>query len=493
MMTHRPQSPEYDAIVLGSGLGGLFAAALLSQKGLSILLLREKAATASCVRDGYHFVPFSDFSERQARPEVLKWLWDTLGLSPASPVPREARPPGRVSPVSKYGAPFQVILPSSRIDLFEDRGKLRKEWEREFPGEATRVDEFHNRMDLVARSLTEGRPEPRTWPFCLSGSRGLLMKWFSSDPTLDLTSFSKEFQQFIRLRLFSWASFVTEEFPESLAAFFLSRDRSSLPFPSSAFEDLKKRLLSAVVDQGGKVEEVDGIEEANSRWTGDATVFSGKDKKEHRSRVLIINMPLHRLAEIPGSLGERVSRYRKRIRPRYVSVPLFLGLHEGVIPVGMRNLLVSMADLEKSDEGGNTLFISLSPEGEKSEAPEGRRAVTVQSLVPTDQLDRSNLMGHQNAVIRHLKRLIPYLDQFMDFADFNWTMDQVTRWPHWGYPHFIDETPAGFRWKQGILPTRLSGGLYLTGKETFPYLGLEGEMMSGWKVASAVMKKLGRS
>jgi phytoene dehydrogenase-like protein len=161
--------------------------------------------------------------------------------------------------------------------------------------------------------------------------------------------------------------------------------------------------------------------------------------------------------------------------------------------VGMRNLLVSMADLEKSDEGGNTLFISLSPEGEKSEAPEGRRAVTVQSLVPTDQLDRSNLMGHQNAVIRHLKRLIPYLDQFMDFADFNWTMDQVTRWPHWGYPHFIDETPAGFRWKQGILPTRLSGGLYLTGKETFPYLGLEGEMMSGWKVASAVMKKLGRS
>jgi len=62
-------------------------------------------------------------------------------------------------------------------------------------------------------------------------------------------------------------------------------------------------------------------------------------------------------------------------------------------PRGMRDLLVSIADLEKPYEGGNILFISLSPAGEEREAPEGRRAVTVQSLVPMGKLDRTQPHG----------------------------------------------------------------------------------------------------
>jgi hypothetical protein len=88
------------------------------------------------------------------------------------------------------------------------------------------------------------------------------------------------------------------------------------------------------------------------------------------------------MAEVPGTLGEKLSRYRRRIRPGYVSIPLFLGLQEKVIPVGMRDLLVSIADLEKPYEGGNILFIRLSPAGERR--PRGQEAVTVQSLVPME-------------------------------------------------------------------------------------------------------------
>lgn len=480
-------------IILGSGLGGLTAAALLSRKGLSVLLLREKASESSFERDGYHFVPFSSFSERCVRPEILKWLSHVLPLSPSSPAREEAGQPRKKSPPSKDRVSFQVLLPNSRIDLFEDRGKLLKEWEREFSEEAARLDEFHNRMDPLARMLKDERPELGDWPFCLSESRGLLTRWFSSDPTLDLSSFSREFQRLIHLQIISWGNLMTDQFPEPLAAYFLSRDRSSIPFPASASEDLKRRILAALVDRGGRVEEIDEIGEAASHWREGVTIVSGKDKKEFRSRVLIINAPLHRIAQVPGKLGGKLSRHRTRIKPRYVSIPLFLGLQEKVIPVGMRNLLVSIADPEKPYEGGNTLFISLSPGGEKREAPEGRRAVTVQSLVPMGKLDRTSLLDHQKTVMEHLQRLIPYLDRYTDFAEFNWTLDQVSRWPHWGYPHFIYETSAGFHWRDGIVPTRLSRRIYFTGKENIPYLGLEGEMMSGWKVANAVMKKLGKS
>ena len=369
MMNHQPQTSEQDVIVLGSGLGGLTAAALLSRKGLSVLLLREKASGSSCVRDGYHFVPFSNFSERQVRPEIVKWLSDVLALSPSSPPPEEADHPERKSTFSKDRVSFQVLLPNSRIDLFAEREKLLKEWEREFPEEATRLDEFHHKMDLLARKLKKGRSKLNAWPFCLSESRGFFTRGFTSDTTLDLSSFSREFQQLIRLQLISWGSFMTDEFPEPLAAYLLSRDRLSLPFPASDSEDLKRRILAALVDRGGRIEEIDGIEEAKSHWRRGVTIISGEDKKEFRSRVLIINAPLHRMAQVPGTVGERLSRYRTRIRPRYVCLPLFLGLQEEVIPVGMRNLLVSVADLEKPYEGGNALFISLSPEGERERPP----------------------------------------------------------------------------------------------------------------------------
>jgi phytoene dehydrogenase-like protein len=493
MMSHQPQTPEHDVIILGSGLGGLTAAGLLSRKGLSVLVLREKASESSFVRDGYHFVPFSNFSERVVRPEILKWLSNVLPLSPSSPAPEVAAQPRKKSPPSKDRVPFQAILPNSRIDLFEDRRKLLKEWEREFPKEVARLDEFQQEMDLLARKLKEGKPELSAWPFCVSEPRGFFTRWFSPDRPLDLSLFSREFQQFTRLRLVSQGNFMTDKFPEPLAASLLSGDRSSLPFPASVSEALKKRILASLVDRGGRVEEVDGIEGATIHWRRGVTIVSGKDKKEFQSRVLVINAPLHRMAEVPGTLGEKLSRHGARIRPGYVSIPLFLGLQEKVIPVGMRDLLVSIADLEKPYGGGNTLFISLSPEGEKREAPEGKRAVTVQSLVPMGKLDRTSLMDHQKAVMEHLARLIPYLDRYTDFVEFDWTLDQVSRWPHWGYPHFVYETSSGFQWEDGILPVRLSRGVYLSGKESFPYLGLEGEVWSGWKVAGAILKKLAKS
>ena len=59
-----------------------------------------------------------------------------------------------------------------------------------------------------------------------------------------------------------------------------------------------------------------------------------------------------------------------------------MGIRDKVVPGGMRDLLVSIRDLEKPYEEGNVLCLRLSPRGDEGEAPEGRRALTVQSLAP---------------------------------------------------------------------------------------------------------------
>ena len=116
--------------------------------------------------------------------------------------------------------------------------------------------------------------------------------------------------------------------------------------------------------------------------------------------------------------------------------------------------------------------------------------MTVQSLLPVRALDETSFMEHREAVISHLRRLIPFLDDHIEFIDVNWARELICRRAQWSYPHFLYEASSDFRWREGILPLRIAKDLYVTGKENFPYLGLEGEALGGWMAAEHLLKKL---
>ena len=88
--------------------------------------------------------------------------------------------------------------------------------------------------------------------------------------------------------------------------------------------------------------------------------------------------------------------------------------------------------------------------------------------------------------MKHLNHVIPFLDRYIDLSDFEWAGRHVGRW---SYPHFLYETTGPFDWRAGVIPTRLSNDLYFTGKENFPYLGLEGEVLSGLLAANQILEK----
>jgi hypothetical protein len=75
----------------------------------------------------------------------------------------------------------------------------------------------------------------------------------------------------------------------------------------------------------------------------------------------------------------------------------------------------------------------------------------------------------------------------MEFIDSDWGNEQIR---HRSYPHFLNESAVEYRWREGLAPTRISKNLYLAGNENFPYLGLEGEVLSGWMVAREISKKV---
>jgi hypothetical protein len=103
-----------------------------------------------------------------------------------------------------------------------------------------------------------------------------------------------------------------------------------------------------------------------------------------------------------------------------------------------------------------------------------------------EQRDPGSLDEHLKGVIRHLDHLFPFLEDYLEFTDWSWAKEQFLCW---SFPHFLYETNHEFNWGEGAVPARLSKNLYFVGKENFPYLGLEGEVISARVVEKELFEK----
>ena len=483
---------EYEVIVVGSGLGGLAAAALLAYHNHKVLLLKESPYHPVYVKEGYRFVPFSNFSERRLRLALLQKISQALNLSFPTHEGEDTRKSETKSERPKQEVAFQVILPKARIHLFCHRSMLQMEWKREFPKELSQIENFYREMDRIQSLLKKMKTEDSWSVFPLRPSPWI-KRWFpfKSLPkeTMGekLSSFSKEFRQFIQLQLISWGNVYSDSFPIFLTSHLLSSGEAEKWVSNIDAEKVAKGIFEKFFQSGGIVEEIEGVEKIEiGWWKRRFTLTLTGEKKTIRSKFLILNSPPHRLSSFLGKREKLLSKWRKKIQPRYALLPIFLGIDEKVVPVGMRDLLVSIMDLEKPYEGGNVLFLSLSPKGDETAAPEGKRALMVESLIPVEKWDESSLDEHLKSIMKHLHYLFPFLEKYIEFTDWSWANKQFLCW---SYPHFIYETRHDLKWGEGVVPTRISKSLYFIGKENFPYLGLEGEVISGWMVAKQILKK----
>jgi len=482
----------YEVIVLGSGLAGLVAGTFLSQKGHKVLLLKENKYRPSHSKDGYRFVPFSNFSERRLKLSLLEEISQSLDLSSFTD-DREGEGKAEKKPVKlKEDVGFQVILPKARIDLFSQLSKFEREWKREFPKEVAPIVNFYNEIERVQHLLEKRMTEEGSRSVFPMRPRSLARRWFSYEPfpkgrmSKMLSPFSKEFRKFIQLQLISRTSLFSDQFPIPAAAQVLFNDDVDEWGSKADIEKLRERIFEKFFQSGGRMEEIEGVEKVVKKWRKGFAISLKGERRIFRSKFLILDSPLHLLSNLLAERGKRLSKWGKKICPRYVLVPLFLGIRENVVPVGMKDLLVSIYDLEKPYERGNVLFIAIRPRGDETEAPEGKRAVTVESLMDFGEWDEDSLVEHQKEVMKHLHHLFPFLDKYIEFTDWTWVTEQCRCW---SYPHFLYEVTPDFRWSKGVVPTRISRDLYFTGKENFPYLGLEGEVLSGWMVGQEILKK----
>ncbi len=487
------QGDKYEVIILGTGLGGLIAGAYLSKEHHSVLLLRENQYPSSYKEKGYRFIPFSNFSEKRIKGTLLKRISKDLDIpSCISHHGEETRRDEKKLKKPKQKVAFQVILPKSRIDLFYQRSMLQMELEREFPKERAQIENFYTEIEKLQPLLMMEMAKEKPGSFFPIQPRSLIKRGWPFSPfpkgRVDqrLAPFSREFKEFIKLQWVSRGNLFPDQYPISLANYLLSHDGTEEWESEIDSEILRENVLEKFSQSGGKIEEIERVDRVEKRWRKGFNLFLKGNEKTFQSKFLIFNSPLHRLSDLSGKKGRRVSKWEERIRPRYVLIPLFLGVREKVIPVGMRDLLVSILDLNKPYEGGNLLFLSLSQKGDETEAPDERRALTVESLMIPEKWDSDSFAEHQKGVMKHLYSLIPFLEEHVEFMDWDWANHH---YPCWSYPHFFYETRSHFQWREGVIPNQISRGFYFIGKENFPYLGMEGEVLNGLMVAQQILKK----
>ncbi len=486
------QGDEYKVVILGSGLGGLIAGTYLSRGHQPVLLLRENQYQSSYEEKGYRFMPFSNFSEKRIKGTLLERISKDLDIPSFVSQSGDARWNETKLKKPKQKVAFQVILPKSRIDLFHQRSMFQMELEREFPKEIGPIEKFYTEMEKLQPLLKMEKVKGKPGSFFPIRPRSLIKRWWPFNPLPEgridqrLAPFSREFREFIKLQWVSRGNLFSDQIPISLANYLLFQDGSDEWESEIDLGILREEILREFFQSGGKIEEIERVEKMEKRWGRGMPLSLKGDGRAFRSQFLIFNSPLHRLSALLGKKGRRLAKWGERIHPRYVLIPLFLGVREKVIPVGMRDLLVSILDLNKPYEGGNLLFLSLSQKGDETKAPGEKRALTVESLMAPEKWDSDSFAEHQRGVMKHLSYLFPFLEEHTELMDWDWANHH---YPCWSYPHFFYETPSHFQWREGMVPNQISKDFYFIGKENFPYLGIEGEVLSGLMVAQQILEK----
>jgi len=478
----KSDSKVFDVVILGTGLSGLIAATQLAKEHRSVLLLKEKRYCSFFKRDGYCFIPFSNFSEKLVQTGPLKKVFYSIG--------RRGDPSGRGR--AEQDIFYQVVLPGARIDVYREPSRLKREWKREFPDELNQIENFYGELGRIKQLLIKIKNKEPAGSFFPIQNRSLLRRWLTfdnlpkggTDPWL--STFSSEFKKFIELQMISRGNLLSGSFPLSLVSYLLLSDKEDDWGREVDLETVTKDLFEKLGQSGGRVEEVEDVESIEIKGRKSFSLHLKGDERIIRARSLILNSPLHCVSGFFGKRGKALTGWSKKIRPRYVLVPIFLGIRERVIPVGIRDLLISVQNSEKPYEGGNLLLLSLSRKGDVNQAPEGKRALTVMSLSPLNGSEKSNLSELKDGMMNHLIHLFPFLENHIEFIDRTWTEDQMKSW---SYPHYYYEINSEIEWRNGVVPTRISKHLYYAGRENFPYLGLEGEVLSGLLIGTQILKR----
>jgi len=485
----RPPDPVYDAVVIGSGVGGLITANLLARERLKVLLVEQHYMVGGYCstfrRGGYTFDAATHFYPLLGNPETLTGkLLGELGVTTGWV---------KMDPVDTFHLPD-----GTRFAVPADFDAYLAKLKGQFPEEAGALDDFFTAVREVyllgLLHYFRGRAETERLALYRDLTLGeALDRWFR-DPRLKLlltadcphwgsppSRISFVFDSMLRL-----SYFLGNYYPQGGSQAFA--DELALRFEERGGHILTSTAARRIVIEGGAARGVE-VETLRGPLAGPRSTV--------RAGVVISNADLTQTLEElvgerhlpPGTLGEL-----RRLRATFPCWLTHLGLRD--VP---REVLEEAQgyywdswDIDRVGRGALRFKLFAPTLYEPAMAPEGRQVLIVQKVLEMDYDAVGDWTAHkremEDFIFGHLERVIPGIGARVAVrtsasARTSWRFTWNRGGAMLGWEMSPDQLGEGRPDLETAVP-----GLYCVGHWTRPGGGITPVIVSAQQVARRVLR-----
>ncbi|WP_010198641.1 phytoene desaturase family protein [Bacillus sp. m3-13] len=494
-----------DAIVIGTGFGGITAAALLAKSGSDVLTLESASELGGCAgkfdREGYRFSAGATVGMGFEEGGMLKRLFGELEI----PIPL----------MRKLDEIMNVYLPDRTVTYFSEKEKWFKEVMDKFECDQDRIHAFFEEVFNVAdilRKFVEKRAifPPVTISESFALLRSLDLKLLGLAPYLTqsvqdrlskhgLTK-NKPFMTFINGQLMDSVQTTAAFSPSLLGYMALSIFHKGAFYVEGGLASIIHALAENYRASGGELRlrhKVVSIAKQGEVWT-----VMTKRGQVFRTRQVILNAPIHNIfsllePELHKSLP--IKEQKESSREAWGAFTLYIGAEPSFMMPETSSIPFHqfISSYESPLAEGNQFLFSMSQEGDTKFAPKGKTSITISTHTNVNKWWERE--SYESRKEEYMERIIDSIDK--RFSNFSSNIDvkmagtpvtfkRYTQRAHGKVGGYI---PSGkYSLFSSYSPNSRVDGLWFCGDTVFPGAGSLGSSLSGWMVADAIKGKYSR-
>jgi C-3',4' desaturase CrtD len=495
---------NYDIIVIGAGIGGLTAAALLAHAGYRVLALESHIEPGGCA---------SSYERR--RPNGDRYVFDVgatlfAGFTPGGAHHWVGQKLGIHWPVRRIEPAMQVWLPDVSVRRWGD-ARWAGERRAAFPAQSRQAESFWREQERaagVAWRFAARQPPvpPETLADLLGMAAGvrpevaLLLPHLFSTVERRLRAHGvrdRRLRAFVDGQLLISAQTLAHECAWPYGAVALDFARIGAHYVEGGAWSLARTLATALARNGGELryrQRVGRILTQGGRATGVQT----ERGERYTARHIIANITLWDAARLLGEAAPNRLLRQVAAAPRgWGACTLYLGVDEAAFPPGTaeHHQVITCYDAPLGE--ANSVFISAHPADDPTRAPHGQRAVTVSTHTDAERWwrwrndDPARYRAEKTAMAERMldavERALPGIRRHIRYQQAGTPISfwRYTR-RHQGMVGGLPQRP----WNSGLfsLGPRAAGvgGLWLVGDSTFPGQSTAAVTQSAIRVYNAI-------
>lgn len=369
---------ELDVLVVGSGIGGLTAAALSANDGLNTLVLEAHNRPGGCAGDfalqGVVFPAGATLISGFEPGGLHHLVYQRLDLE------------HRAVPLERS---MEIVAPEGRFSVWTDRDRWEEEWRRAFPANAeaqARFFRWSTSLGSIVHRMAGRLPvlPPRTPRDLLRLTAALRPETFRSLPYVSRTAGAvmrslgadadPAFVRFIDGQLLDATGCTTGDAAAVNAAIALDLYHHGCFALPGGTAEIARDLVRALRRDGGEIRYQSAVVALRRQTDGRWHVRTA-DGETYRARSVVANVPAW---DLPALLGEQTPRRLRNVNTLrahgWGAVLLHAAVRPAALPAESHAFAQVLPALGVPLTEGQMCFISVLPPSRREDAP---RAVSV--------------------------------------------------------------------------------------------------------------------